>query len=673
MSDPVVRNLALLQALRTAHPQLFTEVASTENPEQLEVRIDFEALRSELGAAAETAERFGLSWPGRREAIRLANQKPSGSLVPVPDKSLHFDEARNVFIEGENLEVLRTLKRAYAGSFDAIYIDPLYNTGKDMVYRDSSKDPVGAYLRATGQVNEKGELTTVNDDADGRFHSNWLTSIYPRLVLARDMLTDKGVLFASIDENERAHLEIVGKQIFPQFLGEIIWDKRSQKGGTNAISTSHEHILVFANAGFEGFKDLPKPNAEAMHKKARELVKRIGKKSMDDDLLTSLKDLLQLSKTDLVKKYPELSVEYTADRAQCDFGRWLARSGIPEAEAAYSTIEVSTDGKVRLYQATSLAKPDDKGYRYDIPHPDTGLPCAMPDNGWRMPEYSYRDWHAANEIIYGKDHTTQPRRKLFLDENMTERVRSVFVLSKGGATDLRELGGLDKYFDYPKPQALLEHLLSLLPDNARILDFYAGSGSTAHAVMALNAKAGSRTCISVQWPEKLKKPFGALASIADLSAERVRRAHAQVCPGKPAEGFRYFRLDKGPLSQNTIWESPTAAQLSLLVDEAAQPLRPSYPQAALPWHLLQKAGLPLTTKILPIEGLEGCWATEKTALGSVAIVTKHLDAAQAHALVDMTPNVVLLLPAQFNGHDSVLKNLILQCETSGISVITVED
>jgi adenine-specific DNA-methyltransferase len=261
-------------------------------------------------------------------------------------------------------------------------------------------------------------------------------------------------------------------------LGELIWDKRSQKGGAAAISTSHEHILVFANSGFRGFNEVPKPNAEEMHVTARRLVKHH-------------KDIAA---------------------AQREFNAWLRQNGIPIAEAAYNHIETHKDA-VRLYQGTSLAWPqaNRNGYRFEIVHPGTKRPCAIPDKGLMCSEATFKDWHAAGRIVYGSDETTQPRKKLYLDENMTEKVRSIFVHSKGGVTDLKELNcGLDEKFSYPKPLGLLKHLLGLLPPDVKVLDFFAGSGTTAHAVMQLNAEdGGSRRCILVTNDEgEFKDPSG---------------------------------------------------------------------------------------------------------------------------------------------------------------------
>lgn len=420
----------LLEAIRAVRP----DIVSDGQPDLNKLKC---ALKPRYGLLWEDQPEHEVDLAERQGMHPLLSMRANDGLLSHPNKPVH------ALIQGDNYHALKVLNYTHTRKVDVIYIDPPYNTGnKDFRYNDSF----------------------VEKD-DGFRHSKWLSFMEKRLQLAKSLLKDTGVLFISIDENERAALELLcTEELRFRMLGEIIWDKRSQKGGAAAISTSHEHILVFANPGFTGFNEVPKPNAEAMHAAAKRLV----------------------------KQHKDLEV------AQKEFNAWLRQNSIPAAEAAYNSIEVSS-GKIRLYQGTSLAKPDNKGYRYDILHKKTGYPCAMPANGWVMPEYTYKEWDAAGRIIYGEDETTQPRKKLHLDENMTEKVRSIFVHSKGGVSDLRDLNcGLDNKFSYPKPLGLLKHLLGLLPNDVTVLDFFAGSGTTAHAVMQLNAQdSGTRQCILI--------------------------------------------------------------------------------------------------------------------------------------------------------------------------------
>jgi len=436
------QNTEVLAALRQAFPQLF----STRDEEGVAVdRLDLEKIRV-LAGEGNFRDTYGLRWENKPEKFEADSVGKLPTLARIEGQSIQNSPTKptHVLIEGDNYHALQVLAYTHERSVDVIYIDPPYNTGnKDFKYNDRFVDR-----------------------EDGYRHSKWLSFMAKRLKLAKTLLKDTGVIFISIDENERAALELLcAEELQFRMLGEIIWDKRSQKGGTAAISTSHEHILVFANPGFSGFNEVPKPNADALHAAAKNLVKQ--------------------HKNDL-------------EAAQKEFNAWLRQNSIPAAEAAYNHIEVQ-NGKVRLYQGTSLDWPqaNSNGYRFSILHPETKKACRLPDKGLRCAESTFWEWDAAGRIIYGDDETTQPRKKLYLDENMTEKVRSIFVHSKGGVSDLRELNcGLDEKFPYPKPLGLLKHLLGLLPKDVVVLDFFAGSGTTAHACMQLNAEdGGSRQCI----------------------------------------------------------------------------------------------------------------------------------------------------------------------------------
>ena len=419
-----------------------------------EGQLDLRKLKSLLGPdslidSSCNGRKHGLVWEDKPEQFDLDSKGKLPVLKKLPSLcSLNdIEKPTHTLIEGDNYHALKVLNYTHPQKIDAIYIDPPYNTGnKDFKYND-----------------------VFVDAEDGYRHSKWLSFMEKRLLLAKNLLTRSGVVFISIDENERASLELLSKTIFPRYIGEIVWDKRSQKGGANAISTSHEHILVFANSEFAGFNEMNKPNYDAMHKAATAAVN---------------------------------SNKGNLESAQKIFNKWLKDNSIPKGEAAYNRIEVTKTGsfkKIRLYQGTSLAKPDNKGYRYDILHPVTNKPCAAPSNGWVMPKVTAEAWRSDGRIVFGLNEKTQPRKKLYLDENPTEKVKSVFTHSKGGITDLRRFNsGYDKSFPYPKPVSLIKHLLTLIPKDSIILDFFAGSGTTAQAASELNLEdGGSRQCISI--------------------------------------------------------------------------------------------------------------------------------------------------------------------------------
>lgn len=216
-------------------------------------QVNWESLREALGTHLEDddaqAEHFGLNWPGKREARRMAGTPSKGALVPQPGKGMNEDSTRNVFIEGENLEVLKLLQKAYAGKVKMIYIDPPYNTGNDFVYEDDFTEPLEEYLRRTGQVDEEGKALTTNTRADGRFHSKWLSMMYPRLRLARQLLRDDGVIFVSIDDNEVHHLRALMSEVFgdENFLAGFIWRRRkTQANLAKNVAPVHDYIVSFA-------------------------------------------------------------------------------------------------------------------------------------------------------------------------------------------------------------------------------------------------------------------------------------------------------------------------------------------------------------------------------------------------------------------------------------------
>ena len=320
----------LLEAIRAVRP----DIVSGGQP-------DISKLRAAL------KPRYGLVWEDQPEhEVDTAERQGKHTLLKLEANSLvaHAGSPVHALIEGDNYHALKVLNYTHARKVDVIYIDPPYNTGtKDFRYNDSFVEK-----------------------EDGFRHSKWLSFMSKRLHLAKSLLKDTGVMFISIDENERAALELLcTEEIRLRMLGELIWDKRSQKGGAAAISTSHEHVLVFANPGFAGFNEVPKPNADAMHVAAKRLV----------------------------KQHKDLKV------AQTEFNAWLRQNSIPAAEAAYNSIEL-TKGKVRLYRGTSLAWPqaNKNGYRYEIVHPDTKL---------GYPEYAVETLVSPNadfQVKVGFDH-----------------------------------------------------------------------------------------------------------------------------------------------------------------------------------------------------------------------------------------------------------------------------
>ncbi|MDB5367857.1 MAG: methylase family protein [Rhodospirillales bacterium] len=480
-------------------------------------------------------ERYGLTWKGKRAAQALALAPTSATLRPDRDESVDWDTTANRIIEGDNLDVLKLLQAEYAAQVKLVHIDPPYNTGGNFVYADDFRGRDGV-------------------------HTDWLNMIYPRLVLARDLLREDGAMIVHIDEHEHANLHAVLAEIFGEenLLGVAVWDKRNPKGDATGLAYQHESIFFVARnrAAFveAGGLRRKKKNADMMLAKARSLLARLGKVDLPADL------------KDVTRRYalPETSLgEFRRPidlaRVNEEFADWVRSQNFSGGEAAYNKI----DAQGRVYRLVSMAWPNKKrapdDYFLAMRHPVTGEACPVPKRGWRNPPETMRRLIEAGEIVFGPDHKVQPQRKYLLEQNMDENVPS--VIAYGGSDDalLAELG---IPFDTPKPVELVRDLIASvlhLHAGGLVLDFFAGSGTLAHAVMLHNAGSGDRASyILVQAPEMLDASsrdqkaaasfcdaLGRPRNVAELTKERVRRAGAKLRNGMPAyEGDVGFRVLK---------------------------------------------------------------------------------------------------------------------------------
>ncbi|HEM3617934.1 TPA: site-specific DNA-methyltransferase [Streptococcus suis] len=503
-----------IQKLRQIFPDVFTED-----------KIDFGKLQQVLGEYVEDSnERYNFTWNGKGRALRLSQTPSLGTLRPCKEESKDWDTTQNLYIEGDNLEVLKLLQKSYYGKVKMIYIDPPYNTGKDFVYPDDFHDSLENYKKLTGQVDSEGNRLSTNTEASGRYHTDWLNMMYPRLRLARNLLADDGVIIINMDENEITNLQKLCAEIFGETndLGTIIWDKRNPKGDAKGVSYQHEYIILFAKNKerfVENCKMMrPKKNAEAMVRKAEQIFRKVG-------------------------------LTFTLDDANAEFQAWIStQKDLSGGEKAYNRMDENGD----LFQAVSMAWPNNKkapdDYFVPIIHPTTKKPCPVPAKGWRNPSATMRELQAAELICFGKDETTQPRRKYLLKENMDENIPSLLYYG-GSDTDL--LAELDIPFDTPKVVTVVkEHINSLTQNGDIILDFFAGSATTAHAVMQLNAEDnGNRKFIVVQLPEQTDNED--FKNICEIGKERIRRAGEKIKEeNKEKEniekldiGFKVLKLD----------------------------------------------------------------------------------------------------------------------------------
>jgi adenine-specific DNA-methyltransferase len=503
-------------------------------------RIDFDVLKQLLGGAVdEGEERYGLNWHGKRRARQLALMPSTGTLRPRPDESVDWSTTQNLMIEGDNLEALKLLQKSYAGKVKMIYIDPPYNTGKDFVYRDNFQDNVRNYLQLTGQM-EGGRRISSNSEASGRFHTDWLNMMYPRLKLARTMLGDDGVLFVSVDDGELDNVRKLCAEIFGEenFIVQIIWRKRSTPPNDKIIGANHDYIVCYAR------------NAESV------------------DLHLRVRSDEQVNRYKNPDNHPK--------------GPWV-------------TGDLMANVKGGRF-VPSL--------HYGITNPANGeIHYPGKDGNWRFSATTIAALQANNELYFGENGDGRPKLKRFLaDVKAGVTYPSIwdFVpLNTSGSREMEELFGNSTVFESPKPVGLITELVKLGcgPDGV-VLDFFAGSGTTGHAVMLQNATdGGQRRFILIQLPEPTPPDSAAskmgFGSIADLTEERVRRAGGRIKAEHPLLaadlGFRVFRLDSSNIRE---WE-PDPDNLEQTLFDSVEHLRADRSEVDIFYELLLRLGLDL--------------------------------------------------------------------------------
>lgn len=583
-ADLIADNLAKLKAL---FPELLTE-----GPQGAAINVD--VLKSLVGDATVTDadEKYGLNWHGKRAARQLALTPSTGTLRPCPEESVDWDTTQNLMIEGDNLEVLKLLQKSYAGKVKLIYIDPPYNTGKDFVYPDNFQDNIQNYLELTGQI-EGGKKITSNTDASGRFHTDWLNMIYPRLMLARNLLRDDGLIFVNIDDGESSNLKAVMTEVFGEenFLAMISWEKRYTRSNNARLFYSLKDTLV-------AFR---KSEAISILREAR------GEKSK------------------------EIYTNPDADPR----GVWTSSSYVNPA---------TKDQRPNL--------------TYTIINPINGEKIQHPTHAWKY-EYAEHQRHIKEERLWwGQAGDAKfPRLKNFLAE-MDDGVVPIDLwdYKTTGTTDE---GGLEvkelfdqAVFDNPKPTRLIQRLLGLSStdaDNATgaplVMDFFAGSGTTGHAVMAQNSlDDGRRRYILVQLPEPLDpdnkeqktaaeycEKIGKASTIAELTKERLRRAGMKTRSASPMFagdlGFRSFKLD----SSNIRAWSPNRDYLAASLFEFSDHVGADRSNNDVLYELLLKLGLDLC---VPVEQKAIAGKTVSSVGGGVllACLDKQITAADAEPL-----------------------------------------
>ena len=530
-----------LESLKTMFPEFFTEG-----------KLDVLKLQELLGKDREhETERYRFTWAGKRDAIQLLQTPTRATLVPCQKESVDFDTTGNVFIEGDNLEVLKLLYKPYFGEVKAIYIDPPYNTGGDFVYNDNYKDPLMTYLQITGQKDEEGKSLTSNTETNGRYHSTWLSMMYPRLFLARQLLKDDGIIFVSIDDHEVYNLRMLMNEVFGEenMLQQIVW-QRHGGGGNNSrhFALDHEYILVYAK------------NKESV-------------------------GLLRLALTE------EQKAEYTL------VDKWHSKLG------PYKT-------RTLLSMRPSSPRPN---LQYEIELPDG----SKVFNQWKWQESRFLKAKEQDKIVFRKDGNDKWHVEYKKYQNLSDRVpRSLLIdeeRNSEGKKQLAEILGKSDVLNNPKPVGLIKHFLRFSTDpDSLVVDFFAGSCTTAQAVLELNREdAGNRRFIMVQLPESTPEKSIAreagYQNISDIGKDRIQKLLANMqgdnlFPKSEDLGVRVFKLTQ---SNYRLWNGVAEDSFESYAEQlrifSGNPLIESWTSENVIYEIALKEGYRLDSAIRQVE------------------------------------------------------------------------
>ena len=532
---------------------------SRDDKGKLTKAIDFDLLKQELsGNIVEgPQERYHLDWPGKREALLTANAPIAKTLRPSREESVDFDTTKNLYIEGDNLDALKLLQETYLGKVKMIYIDPPYNTGNDFIYEDDFAEDKDAYFERSMQVDEEGNRLVTNNETNGRFHSDWLTMLYPRLKLARNLLRDDGVIFISIDDHEQANLKRMCDEVFGEvnFIANIVWQKKqSPQNDATYLSDMHDHILVFA---------------------------KYAKQTKNETVGWNRK---------LLPRSEEHNDRYN-NLDNDPRGNW-------------ASIDCTCN-------KTSVERPN---LYYPIKNPVTGVDIwPNTQRVWRYERESMETLLAENRIYWGETGNNFPRQKRFLSEVQDGVVPSTWwtrEFASDNQAARRELRAIfdeeEGDFNTPKPTGLIKRMLQISAENDEIiLDFFSGSATTAHAVLQFNAEDnGRRKFIMVQVPEGTQEQSEAYragyTTIAEIGKERIRRAgkkikeEAGLMGANLDIGFRVLKVDTSIMKD--VYYSPDTADQQSLLDQVTNIKEDRTPEDLL-FQVLLDWGVDLTLPI----------------------------------------------------------------------------
>jgi len=549
--EPVDRGSADLLAEQVAKLRDVFPEAVTEG------KVDFDKLRETLGEEVDQRrERYSFNWAGKRDAIRLLQTPSRATLVPAPKVSINFENTGNVFIEGENLEVLKLLYKSYFGRVKMIYIDPPYNTGNDFIYSDNYTDPLDTYLKLTGQKDAEGNLLTSNPETSGRYHSSWLSMMYPRLFLARQLLRDDGVIFVSIDDHEVHNLRMIMNEVFGEenFITAVIWQKiYSPKSSARHFSADHDYILVYGRSSETWI-----PN--------------------------------------LLPRTPEMEARYS-NPDNDPRGPWKP-SGL-DARNYYSL------GTYRIKCPSGRV----------IPGPPSGSYWRVSKTRFEELDKDKRIWWGKDgnsvpaikrflsEVKAGK----VPQTLWFYEDvGHTQEAKKELL-------DFVRFENTDNVLDSVKPTRLIQRMLQLATDSSEgdlIMDFFGGSAATAHPVLKQNREDGGNRCfIMVQLPEPLPGREKRLKTVADIGAERIRNVIDKMKNEKQGKlalkdreapedlGFKAFKLARSNYKQWEGLEGKETETYSKQMELHVEPLVRGWKPETVTWEVAVKEGYSLASRI----------------------------------------------------------------------------
>lgn len=589
--DMTAQNIEKIGAL---FPNCITEKKDADGKPKK--AINFDLLRQMLsGDVIEGDEAYEFTWVGKKAAIVEANKPIRKTLRPCKEESVNWDSTENLYIEGDNLEVLKLLQESYLGKVKMIYIDPPYNTGSDFIYRDDFKQSVEDYDEDSGVYDEDGNRMFKNTDSNGRFHSDWCSMIYSRLMLARNLLSDDGVIFISIGEEEIENIHKIADEVIGRrnMLGTILWKKKTNGNNVGFLPTVHDYIICYAK-NINGITDMGYPVS-------KEFIEKTFSNPDDDPR-----------------------------------GPWT----------------------------TSDLSANHKGPFFSITNPTTGESFFPPEGRyWVFNAQEVQKRIADGRIIFGKSGTARPVQKVFAADRQFVRTRAESWWDKNGmnedaTAELKELFGVAKLFNHPKPTKLLKHLITIATEkNDIVLDFFSGSSTTADAVMQINAEDnGRRKFIMVQLPEicaddSLAKAEG-YRTICDLALERIRRAAKKIAEEHPDAkfdgGFRVLKLDE--TNMKAVYYAPADYEQNVL-DMLESNIKEDRTDLDLLFGCLLEWGLPLS---LPYqsEDIDGCTVHNYNDGDLIACFDENIPGSVIKTIAKRRPERVVFRDSSFAGSPS---------------------